>query len=500
MTKINITKSKQKLRWKLTLSYTGVTVGVLLAAELALYIAAVSGLALLLKTGYLPSEMINLVSGHYALEMQHYLSESPRELKEIAFFLEHIRPGPNTLGFSLQETDGLLMVGGDGELLAVSPPDYLEKVEIGQPLDPEALPGLSDPLQAALAGEKDIKHLYTLENSDNNVVMAVPIWDSTKQDVLGVLVMSIAAPTVNSIIGDLLPTLGVSLLFFTLVAALVGTAFGYVAARGLVQRLDRLANATEAWSQGDFDVYVDDIAGDELGQLAQRLNKMAQQLEQLLEARRELVVVEERNRLARDLHDSVKQQAFATAGQISAARRLIGHNPEEAESHIEEAEKLISDLRKELTNLIQELRPIALDGKGLASALRSYAEDWSRQNDITLDVHIQQEQALPLEIEQGIFRILQEAFSNIARHSEANHAEVVLIYNPIEISCVISDNGLGFNLEPKSRGFGLRSMDERAIALGGKLICKSQPGKGTQIKLAVPIPNGLENVENQSHD
>jgi NarL family two-component system sensor histidine kinase LiaS len=500
MSKIKFTKRRQQLRWKLTLSYTGVTVGVLLAAELALYIAAVSGLAILLNTGHLPSQMINLISDSYASEMQHYLSESPLELKEIAFFLEHIRPGPNTLGFSLQETDGLLMVGSDGELLAISPPDYLENVEIGQSLDPDTLPGLTKPLQAALAGEEDIKHLYTLENSNNNVIMAVPIWDGAQQHVLGVLVISIAAPTVNSIVGDLLPTLGVSLLLFTLVAALIGTAFGYLAARSLVQRLDRLAHSTEAWSQGDFDVYVDDLSGDELGQLAQRLNKMAHQLEQLLEARRELVVVEERNRLARDLHDSVKQQAFATAGQISAARRLIQQNPVEAEFHIEEAEKLVSDLRKELTNLIQELRPIALEGKGLASALRSYAEEWSRQNDIPLDVHIQQEQALPLEIEQSIFRILQEAFSNIARHSEANHADVVLIYNPIEISCVISDNGLGFNLEPQSRGFGLRSMEERAITLGGKLICESQPGKGTQIKLSVPLPNGLENVENQHHD
>ena len=109
---------------------------------------------------------------------------------------------------------------------------------------------------------------------------------------------------------------------------------------------------------------------------------MAVQLQQLMVTRRELVVVDERNRLARELHDSVKQQAFAAAAQISAARKLLTHDPEKAATRIEEAERLTFDLRRELTHLIQELRPAALEGKGLAVAVRTHTENWSRQNGI----------------------------------------------------------------------------------------------------------------------
>ena len=120
------------------------------------------------------------------------------------------------------------------------------------------------------------------------------------------------------------------------------------------------------------------------------------------------------------LHDSVKQQSFAAAAQISAAKTLLKRNPEAAETHIQEAERLTYDLRQELTNLIQELRPAALEGKGLARAVREYAADWSQQNGIPLDVRVQGERALSLEIEQAVYRMVQEALSNIARHSQAS--------------------------------------------------------------------------------
>ena len=114
-------------------------------------------------------------------------------------------------------------------------------------------------------------------------------------------------PTITTVLGDMLPIIGGSLLFFTLVAGLAGTLYGFLAARGPVRRLNRLAEATLAWSQGDFNVSVDDPSGDELGQLAHRLNDMARQLQHLLETRRELAVVEERNRLAREIHDTLAQ-------------------------------------------------------------------------------------------------------------------------------------------------------------------------------------------------
>ena len=149
--------------------------------------------------------------------------------------------------------------------------------------------------------------------------------------------------------------------------------------------------------------------------------------------------------MARDLHDSAKQQAFAAAAQISAARKLMTHDPEAALTRIDEAERLIDDLRKELTILIEELRPAALEDKGLASAVREYAEDWSRQNGIKLHVNIQHERPLPLDAEQMIFRIIQEALANVARHSQASSVEIGLVYNKHNITCTINDDGIGFD-------------------------------------------------------
>jgi NarL family two-component system sensor histidine kinase LiaS len=399
-----------------------------------------------------------------------------------------------TLPLSFEATDEMLVVGDDGILLAVKPPDLLVNDLIGEPFDGEVIPGLAEPLRAALAGAEDPESLYSLNDIDRKVVIALPIRDEVQQQVLGALVGIGEMPTVWSQLSDVLPIIGVSLLFFTIVAGLAGTVYGFLAARGPVQRLDRLAEASLAWSQGDFTVRVDNPSGDELGQLANRLNEMSQQLQGLLETRRELAVVEERNRLARDLHDSAKQQAFAAAAQISAARKLLKDNPQAAETHIKEAERLTFALRQELTSLIQQLRPAALEGKGLAAALSEYAEDWSRQNRIAAEVRVQRQQVLPLEIEQTVFRIVQEALANVARHSNASRVDIDLVYSKEIVSCTIHDNGDGFDPETRDKGFGLRSIGERVDTLGGNLAIESNQGKGTSISINIPI-NGSHELD-----
>jgi NarL family two-component system sensor histidine kinase LiaS len=226
---------------------------------------------------------------------------------------------------------------------------------------------------------------------------------------------------------------------------------------------------------------------------------MARQLEQLLDTRRELAVVEERNRLARDLHDSAKQQAFAAAAQVSAARALLKPDPEAAETHIEEAERLIYDLRQELTSLIQELRPAALENKGLAPAVRDYAADWSRQNGITAEVIVRGERSLPLDSEQTLYRIMQEALANVARHSEAGKVEISLLYSKKEISLTVTDDGHGYGTDDKGRGFGLSSMQDRAQGAGGQLTVETILEKGTTVSCTLPAGEWAENGPEEAH-
>lgn len=254
----------QQLRWKLTLTYTAVTVGALITVEFILLAIIGMGVVVLTNSGFIPAQLIETTSAEYSPVLQFYLAQTPPDQIGIAAWLERVwTPAGVTLPLSFEATDEMLVVGSNGSLLAVKPPDLLENIMFGDPFNGEAIPGLAEPLQAALAGVSDPDRLYTLDENDRKVVMALPIWDEVDQQVLGVLVAIGEIPTVWSQLGDLLPVIGVSLLFFTIVAGLAGTVYGFLAARGPVQRLDRLAEASLAWSEGDFTVRVDDPSGDE---------------------------------------------------------------------------------------------------------------------------------------------------------------------------------------------------------------------------------------------
>ena len=246
-----------------------------------------------------------------------------------------------------------------------------------------------------------------------------------------------------------------------------------------MRRFRNLSTAADAWSQGDFSEFVDDPSGDELGQFAQRLNHMAGQLQSLLDERQQVAVLKERNRMARELHDSAKQQAFAASAQLGAARALLERDPKAANDRLLEAESLMDEVRRELTGLIGELRPVVMDGQDLASTLREYASDWASQCNIELDLQVQGIQPLPPKAEQALFRIAQEALANVSRHSQAQRATVSLLQDSDAVTLTISDNGRGFDTSGSHTGIGLHSMRERAEVLGGTFTINSSPGEGT---------------------
>jgi NarL family two-component system sensor histidine kinase LiaS len=214
---------------------------------------------------------------------------------------------------------------------------------------------------------------------------------------------------------------------------------------------------------------------------------MAAQLENLLETRGELATLEARNSFARDLHDSVKQQVFATSLQIAAARALIEQDKEAAESHLSRADEMVRLAQKELNVLIHEMRPAALEGKGLLAALSDYAADWSRRSEIPAEVHVRGEREAPLEIEQALFRVAQEALANVARHSGASRVEVDLVYDTHRVTLRVADDGRGFDPKEPQEGFGLRSMSERLEKLGGHVDIESTPGEGTRVICVCPL-------------
>ena len=210
--------------------------------------------------------------------------------------------------------------------------------------------------------------------------------------------------------------------------------------------------------------------------------------EQLRLRAERMAVVAERNRLARELHDSAKQKAFAALAQLGAANGLIERQPEMARERVLEAETLVHEVLQELVILIQEMHPSALKEKDLSAALREYALEWSEQSGIEVDLTVEDGQALPPEIDQAFYRIAQEALANVARHSQASRVGILLAHDTRLSRMSIVDDGCGFDPERVGAGVGLRSMRERAEMQGGKLILESAPGQGTRLSVEIAAP------------
>ena len=223
-----------------------------------------------------------------------------------------------------------------------------------------------------------------------------------------------------------------------------------------------------------------ELAREHNQQLVDELQSTQQRLQ-------ELAVVEERNRLARDLHDSVKQQVFAISMQLGAARTALSQT-DKAYSSVVEAERLAQQVGAELTTLIHQLRPPALGRKSLADAIREHVEEWSRQNQIESEMNIDSEVTVEVQTGQALFRVLQEALANVARHSQANKVTVVLKSENDRVILMVEDNGKGFDPDRVGRGVGLDSMKERLTAVNGTLEVSS-PSTGSGWHLQSPGSN-----------
>jgi len=216
----------------------------------------------------------------------------------------------------------------------------------------------------------------------------------------------------------------------------------------------------------------------------ERNQKLLDELKETQQKLQELAVVEERNRLARDLHDSVKQQVFAISMRLSAARTALSE-ADKAYPSITEAERLAQQAGTELTTLINALRPPALERKSLADAVHEHVEEWSRQNHVDIELHVDSTIAVDEKIEQALFRVLQEALANVARHSKADRVKVELRSESDAVVLIIDDNGIGFDAKKIAKGIGLDSMQERLIAVNGKVDVVSEKSKGTRVTAKV---------------
>lgn len=260
---------------------------------------------------------------------------------------------------------------------------------------------------------------------------------------------------------------------------LFGFILGYPVARNAAKRLRAISRTVEKWGQGDFSQRVADRSRDELGVLGHRLNAMADELGETMMLRQGLAAAEERNRIARDLHDSVKQQVFGLSLHLGAAGLLIGKNPAAAETRLRESENLVNQIQQELVSLIRELAPADGPDDTLPGKLSKLARDWSSQSGIAARVTGDRFPPLPASEALTVFRIAQEALANAARHSQATEVVIELRHHARDgrVEGIISDNGVGFDPERTGTGFGLRNLRERAEHLRNGWL-RIESGKG----------------------
>ena len=214
---------------------------------------------------------------------------------------------------------------------------------------------------------------------------------------------------------------------------------------------------------------------------------MSGHFELLLLEKQELSIIRERNRLARDLHDTVKQETFAASAQLGAAKTLLRKNPEKAAQQLVEADNILDRVRANLTSLIHELYPIRQKGKSLPEAITAFCQEWEHIYGIHVNLKFSQYLGLAENIERAFFMVIQEALSNVARHSKATEVEIFLKQNPHYAFIMICDNGTGMEKNNQNPGIGMKSMNERARLLGGTLEIASVDNEGTCIRLEVPL-------------
>jgi signal transduction histidine kinase len=202
---------------------------------------------------------------------------------------------------------------------------------------------------------------------------------------------------------------------------------------------------------------------------------------------RMVAVLEERQRLARELHDSVTQALFGISLHAEAAQARMGHDPARAARSLDHVAELAQTGMAEMRALLFELLPESLEQEGLVAAIEKQAAALRARHRIAIETDLGPEPEVPLPAKEALYRIAQEAMQNTIKHAEATTIRLRLHASAIAVVLEVADDGKGFDAPvPVPGHIGLRSMPERAQRLGGVCEILSTPGRGTTVRASVP--------------
>ncbi|WP_232214238.1 sensor histidine kinase [Bacillus sp. SG-1] len=303
-------------------------------------------------------------------------------------------------------------------------------------------------------------------------------------------------------------SLYLTLLVFS-IFLLLSIYFGVKTGYSFKGRLDDISTFVSVLRSGRFSARVNDEKEDEIGILTDELNQLAvyiqeqvKSLQRLADEKSELAdqahqaaVMEERHRLARDLHDSVSQQLFALNMLSSAAVRTVQKKPKESEPILKQVAEIASKAQGEMRALLLHLRPIDLKGESLPQGLKKLIQELKEKTPIDIMAEFNHLEGLTKGAEAHMFRIIQEGISNILRHAEATQIKISTKKIDSTLNLYISDNGKGFNVnQQKMTSYGLQTMRERCEEIGGIFQIRSKENEGTYINIRIPLREEGEGI------
>jgi signal transduction histidine kinase len=275
------------------------------------------------------------------------------------------------------------------------------------------------------------------------------------------------------------------------VLSLIGTVLIFILIRRFTRPIKRLTRTAQNIAQtGNLKRTGLEMRSDEVGQLSLAFDQMIDRLEKS-EGRLAQAASEERNRLARDLHDAVSQTLFSASLIAEVLPKLWERNPAEARKRLEEVRQLTRGALAEMRTLLLELRPSALAEAELPFLMKQLGESIAGRSRIPVNVSIEGQCSLPIEAKIAFYRIAQEALNNVSKHSGAKQAVVSLECSAEQAELSVIDDGQGFDVAANSgKSLGLGIIRERAREIGASLSIQSQAGAGTSI--TVIYKNRLE--------
>lgn len=476
----------RRLQGRMTLSYILVTIPAMVLLQACFFGLLLTAFRAWINSEALADDQARALAA-VAPQVVPYLPGDPTGRDELTPWLQRASCSGTATIFPDDTHPAVLrstIVDAEGRVVGAALPEQAR----GAPLAPHLPAPAREVLQAALSGQGQPARLAR-RLPDHSIVAAAPIRDA-EQRLIGAWVTHIGAERFftreESAFLLALFLFPVSLLA-ALFAILLGAIYGAMTSRHLVRRLGQLVAAAEAWSGGDFRAVAEDRTPDELGMLSRQLNHMAEQLQGLVTTRQELAILEERQRLSRDLHDSVKQQLFAISMHLASAQSLLPESAAPAR-FVALADALTVSAQRELMSTIHALRADALDHGGLVGAVQRHLAAWSEQHGIAATLQSDDAFPLPLAAEHALFRVAQEALTNSARHSGATQVTVRLVATATAVSLAVRDDGRGFDPDAVGpTGLGIQSMRERLAACGGTLTIRSQVGAGTELRATLPL-------------